>query len=228
MAPRDERGEVGPAERRAGSSARSLARSPSAARRRAAGSRRAPRPAPASRPRPRDRRAAAARPTTRPSTISSIASASSPSRHRTSPAGSSRRRRIARELLQLRLAGCPSRSGTVARKATACRRCAPRQTSRSSVSKSSPPAVSAAVIIEYSGTSSHVEVSTVSGSEAISSERGVSLGGHRRLAVAHRRTRRRACTRGSRTAGPSRAARPRPGTSRSRTRTAWRRAPGRW
>ena len=35
--------------------------------------------------------------------------------------------------------------------------------------------VSAAVIIEYSGTSSHEDVSTVSGSEAISSERGVSL-----------------------------------------------------
>ncbi len=33
----------------------------------------------------------------------------------------------------------------------------------------------AAVIIEYSGTSSHPEVSTVSGSEAISSERGTSL-----------------------------------------------------
>ena len=40
--------------------------------------------------------------------------------------------------------------------------------------------MSAAVSIEYSGTSNQVDVSTVSGSEAISSERGAALG-----AIAH-------------------------------------------
>ena len=58
--------------------------------------------------------------------------------------------------------------------ARASARAAVRHRGRASRS-SSPPGVSAAVIIEYSGTSSHVEVSTVSGSEAISSERGASL-----------------------------------------------------
>src|SRR5205823_10907390 len=46
------------------------------------------------------------------------------------------------------------------------------QTSRSRVSNSSPFGVTSAVSIEYSGTSSQVEESVVSGSEAMITERG--------------------------------------------------------
>ena len=95
------------------------------------------------------------------------------------------------------------------------------QTSRSRVSNSSPPGVSSAVSIEYSGTSSHVEKSVVSGSEAMISRAGRIAGRHLPVAVAARRTRPRSHTRGSRTGDRSRASRPRADTSRSRTRSEW-------
>ena len=183
----DEGGEVRAAERRAGSSARARAPWPSAGRRRAAGSRRAPRPGPAcvtstcAPPGRRQRDATRAR---RRSAASPRAS--SPSRQRTSPAASSRRRRTlasSSSSAAARRRGAGPWPGT--RDRPQRRRSRRRQTSRSSVSKSSPPAVGSAVIIEYSGTSSQVDVSTrqrLRGDQQRARRVG---GGHRRLPVAH-------------------------------------------
>ena len=123
------------------------------------------------------RRAGAARPDSAVDDQHSSPSASSPCCQRTSP-GASSRRPDPGELRELRRPGCRRSSGTAARKerrASTSRAVRHRgRASRSRARRSSD-----AVIIEYSGTSSHVDVSSVSGSEAISSERGAVAGPHR-------------------------------------------------
>ena len=146
----------------------------------------------------------------------------SPWRHRTSPSCTVRRRTPRASSDQVRLlASLEERHGGEEVDGLAVRH--PGRASRTR----GRPGVSSAVSIEYSGTSSQVESSVVSGSEAMITRAGRIAGRHLPARRRARRTRRRSRTRGSRTAGRSRASRPRAGTSRSRTRTGWRPRRGR-